>query len=119
MGSEVPWAVVFERVDAIPRHPAQLYEAVSYGAISAGLYATYARFRAGTPSGLLLGLFLVGVFVFRFFIEFVKERQAAYGLDLPLSVGQVLSVPLVILGTILLIRALRSLQPADSQEVRE
>ena len=117
--TEVPWAVVFERVDAIPRHPAQLYEAVAYGAISAGLYATYARFRAGTPSGLLLGLFLVGVFVFRFFIEFVKERQAAYGLDLPLSVGQVLSVPLVILGTILLIQALRSLQPADSQEVRE
>lgn len=115
--SDVPWAVVFERIDALPRHPAQLYEALAYGTISAGLYATYVRFRATTPSGLLLGLFLVMVFTFRFFIEFVKERQAAYGSDLPLSVGQLLSVPLVLLGFVLLFQAYRSLQLTDSKDV--
>ncbi len=116
LSTNVPWAVVFERVDAVPRHPAQLYEAIAYGSISAGLYATYARFRAATPAGLLLGLFLVMVFAFRFFIEFLKERQAAYGTDLALSVGQLLSIPLVLLGVLLLILALKSLQPPDSQE---
>ena len=115
--SDVPWAVVFERIDALPRHPAQLYEALAYGTISAGLYATYVRFRATTPSGLLLGLFLVMVFTFRFFIEFVKERQAAYGSDLPLSMGQLLSVPLVLLGFVLLFQAYRSLQLTDSKDV--
>ena len=117
--TDVPWAVVFARIDAVPRHPAQLYEALAYGSISVGLYKTYTRFRATTPSGLLLGLFLVMVFTFRFFIEFVKERQAAYGTDLPLSVGQLLSIPLVLLGFVLLFQAFRSLQLTDSQDVVE
>ena len=56
----------------------------------------------------MFGLFLVCVFGFRFLIEFVKERQAAYGPDLALSVGQVLSIPLLILGVAILARALRN-----------
>jgi len=105
--SDVPWAVVFDRIDSAPRHPAQLYESVAYGIIFVGLYRLYAKLGSRTPNGFILGLFMTAVFGFRFFIEFVKERQAAYGGDLPLSVGQVLSIPLVIAGIILLVLAIK------------
>lgn len=54
---------------------------------------------------MLLGLFLVTVFSFRVVVEFVKVRQAAYGHGFPLSVGQWLSLPLIILGIVLLLNA--------------
>ncbi len=106
--TDVPWAVTFGRIDDRPRHPAQLYEAIAYGTIFVGLYRLYMQLEARTPRGLLFGLFLVSAFGFRFLIEFVKERQAAYGSDLALSVGQILSIPLLILGIALLARALRT-----------
>ncbi len=105
--TDLPWAVVFSHVDAIPRHPAQLYESLAYGLIFLLLYAVYAKRRAQTPSGLLLGLFLVSVFSFRMVVEFVKVRQAAYGHGFALSVGQWLSIPLIILGIILLVKTSR------------
>ena len=108
--ADVPWAVIFDRIDDVPRHPAQLYESLAYGTIFVGLYRIYSRLGGDTPNGLIFGLFLTSVFGFRFFVEFVKERQAAYGMDLPLSVGQLLSIPLVILGIVLLLRALKDLR---------
>ncbi|HCR18673.1 MAG TPA: prolipoprotein diacylglyceryl transferase [Candidatus Latescibacteria bacterium] len=106
--TEVPWAFVFTRIDNLPRHPAQLYESLGYGLIFVLLYTLYKRLRRESPDGLLLGLFTLFAFAYRFFIEFVKERQANYGQDLPLSVGQLLSVPLVILGIFLVARAIQS-----------
>jgi prolipoprotein diacylglyceryl transferase len=106
--TEVPWAFVFTRIDNLPRHPAQLYESLGYGLIFVMLYTLYRRLRRESPDGLLLGLFTLFAFAYRFFIEFVKERQANYGQDLPLSVGQLLSVPLVILGIFLVARATQS-----------
>ena len=106
--ADVPWAIVFKRIDDVPRHPAQLYESLAYGLIFALLLWVYSGRRSRTPSGLLLGLFLIIVFSFRFFVEFLKIRQAAYGHELPISVGQWLSIPAVILGVLLLIRARRS-----------
>lgn len=106
--THVPWAFVFLRVDRVPRHPAQLYEAVAYFIIFLGLLSVYRRLRSNTPHGLLLGLFLVTVFVARFLIEFVKQRQAAYGHNLPLSVGQWLSLPFIVAGILLLWRATRA-----------
>lgn len=100
----VPWAIIFARIDALPRHPAQLYESVSYALIFVLLFAVYKRLGGRTPRGLLLGLFLVTVFTARFFIEFVKMRQAAYGEDLLLSVGQLLSIPAILAGITLLVR---------------
>lgn len=105
--THVPWAFVFVRDDMLPRHPVQLYESAAYAAIFVLLLSVYRRLRASTPSGLLFGLFLVSVFGFRFFIEFLKRRQADYGHHLPLSVGQWLSIPFVIAGVILLWRAVR------------
>ena len=106
--TEVPWAFVITRIDNLPRHPAQLYESLGYGLIFVMLYTLYKRLRRESPDGLLLGLFTLFAFAYRFFIEFVKERQANYGQDLPLSVGQLLSVPLVILGIFLVARAIQS-----------
>lgn len=113
--TDLPWAVVFARVDALPRHPAQLYEAAAYGLIFLVLLAAYRRRGAVTPHGLLAGLFLILVFSARFAIETVKVPQAAFGEALPLSVGQILSVPAIALGAWLLVRALRADGAAWSQ----
>jgi prolipoprotein diacylglyceryl transferase len=104
--TDLPWAFVFGRIDAVPRHPAQLYEALGYGLIFVALLAVYRRYRGRTPRGLLLGLFLVGVFSYRFLVEFVKMPQAVFGETLPLSMGQLLSIPLILAGLVLLARAL-------------
>jgi prolipoprotein diacylglyceryl transferase len=101
----VPWAFVFARNDAVPRHPAQLYEAAAYLVVFVCLLLMYRRLRAKTPQGLLVGVFLVTVFAARFLIEFVKERQASYEQNLPLSVGQWLSIPFLIAGVVLIWRA--------------
>jgi prolipoprotein diacylglyceryl transferase len=106
--STVPWAWVFPRVDQTPRHPVQLYESLAYLFTLVVLIRSYARRRAQTPRGSLLGLFLVLVFTFRFFLEFFKERQATYEQHFPISVGQWLSVPLVLGGLVLLWRARRT-----------
>jgi phosphatidylglycerol:prolipoprotein diacylglycerol transferase len=106
--SDLPWAIVFARIDDLPRHPAQLYESFAYGTIFAGLYSLYLRLGQQTPRGLLFGLFLAAVFGFRFLVEFLKERQAAFSADLLLSVGQMLSLPLLLLGVALLARLRRS-----------
>ena len=103
--TDKPWAIIFARVDELPRHPAQLYESFSYLLIFVFLNFTYRKLGDKTPRGLLLGLFLVLVFTARFLIEFVKVRQAAFGDALPLSMGQILSIPAVIAGLVLLMRA--------------
>jgi phosphatidylglycerol---prolipoprotein diacylglyceryl transferase len=104
--THVPWAFVFTRVDMVPRHPVQLYESIAYAFIFGVLLLLHRHFRARTPSGLLLGSFLVSVFTARFFLEFVKEPQEAYAQNSPLSVGQWLSLPFVAAGAFLLWRAL-------------
>jgi phosphatidylglycerol:prolipoprotein diacylglycerol transferase len=96
--SDAPWAMVFTRVDGIPRHPAQLYEAIAYLFIFILLLILYRRRGASIPHGTLTGIFLTLVFSARFLIEFVKERHVPFEAGLPLSMGQILSIPMVILG---------------------
>jgi phosphatidylglycerol:prolipoprotein diacylglycerol transferase len=96
--SDAPWAMVFTRVDGIPRHPAQLYEAIAYFSIFILLLTLYRRRGASIPHGNLFGVFLALSFSARFFIEFVKERHVPFEAGLPLSMGQILSIPMVILG---------------------
>lgn len=106
--TEKAWGFVFSRIDQQPRHPAQLYESASYLVIFMILMWVYRKMGDKTPNGLLLGLFLVMIFTARFLIEFVKERQAAFGDILPLSMGQLLSIPAVLAGLYLAYRATRS-----------
>ncbi|HVI46434.1 MAG TPA: prolipoprotein diacylglyceryl transferase [Chitinophaga sp.] len=101
--TDLPWAVVFSRVDNIPRHPGQLYEAICYLVIFALLFFLYTRNTAAEKPGYLLGLFLVLVFSARFFIEFVKENQEAFENTQLLNMGQLLSLPLIAAGIYLII----------------
>lgn len=96
--TDAPWGVVFARVDSVARHPAQLYEAVAYGVTFLLLFTMYKKRGADLPRGALTGLFFVCVFGARFFIEFIKERHTPLTDGLPLSMGQILSIPLVVLG---------------------
>jgi phosphatidylglycerol---prolipoprotein diacylglyceryl transferase len=101
------WGVVFESVDALPRHPAQLYEAFAYGLIFLVLLAVYRRTGKRTPEGLLFGLLMVLVFSARIVVEFFKTPQAAYEAGQMFSVGQYLSLPFVVLGVIMIVTSRR------------
>ena len=105
--TDVSWAMIFVRVDAIPRHPAQLYEAISYLLVFFLLFFLYRRKGPKLPSGFLTGTFLVTVFGARFLIEFMKERHAAFEAGLPLSMGQILSIPVVAVGLGLILWSLK------------
>ncbi|RTR40218.1 prolipoprotein diacylglyceryl transferase [Shewanella canadensis] len=98
-----PWAIIFERVDMLPRHPAQLYEAFAYLAIFIGLSAIFKYTQMKQKEGAIFGLFLCLVFGARFAIEFVKVKQAVYADDWVMSAGQMLSIPFLVVGIALLI----------------
>lgn len=114
--TDVPWAIVFARFDDIPRHPAQLYESMSYFAVFILLVTLYRRRGPAIAPGLLSGLFLSLVFTARFLIEFVKRRQAEYAMDFPLRVGQMLSIVPLLIGVGLVVYAIRSRGAADATE---
>lgn len=96
--TEASWGVVFERVDNIPRHPAQLYESIAYLIVFFIIWSLYMKRRELLKPGFILGLFLVLVFGFRFFVEFVKENQSSFEQGLALNMGQILSIPAVLAG---------------------
>jgi prolipoprotein diacylglyceryl transferase len=100
--TDLPWAVVFARIDSIPRHPAMLYESLSYLTLFGVLWFLYRRQGPNIQPGRLIGLMLVWVFGSRFFIEFVKENQVPFEERMLLNMGQWLSIPFVLLGLILL-----------------
>ncbi len=106
--SDKPWAIIFERVDMVPRHPVQLYEAFSYLIILLLLVTIYRKVTPAFATKILPGTFLVLLFTARFFIEYAKTRQASYTTDLPFSTGQMLSVPYIILGILWIIWAFKS-----------
>lgn len=101
------WAVVFERVDNIPRHPVQIYESIAYLSIFTVLSSTYLSKRKNTRDGLVSGLFLVMVFSARFFLELFKTEQAAYEPGFQLNVGQLLSLPFVAAGAFIIIKSFK------------
>ena len=99
----VPWAVIFQRVDALPRHPTQLYEAIAYILIFVIVLWAYLKTALDEHPGGLLGLLLSLVFCARFAIEYLKTPQSEYALPFPLTMGQALSIPFIIGGLFLLL----------------
>jgi phosphatidylglycerol:prolipoprotein diacylglycerol transferase len=93
-----PWGVIFERVDNVPRHPAQLYEAISYFIIFIILMVLYKKMRDRLKNGFLFGLATVLFFTARFIIEFVKENQVGFEDGMTLNMGQLLSLPYIFVG---------------------
>ncbi|MEM9980874.1 MAG: prolipoprotein diacylglyceryl transferase [Bacteroidota bacterium] len=104
--TEAPWAFVFLRANiadpTTPRHPSQLYEAAFCLFLFVLLLRIYSQHKKKTPEGLLFGLFMVLLFTFRFFVEFLKENQVAFEAGLVLNMGQILSIPAVLAGLYIL-----------------
>ena len=92
---------------AIPRHPAQLYESISCIILFAFLLWIWIRHKEKLAEGRLFGIFLIVCFGLRFVYEFLKENQVDFENSLPLNMGQILSIPLVLLGFYILFRSYR------------
>ena len=98
-------------LESIPyRHPAQLYEAVGYFILFIVLYQLYWKTDKGNKTGFLFGLFMVGLWTIRFFVEFVKKSQGGFEDSLGdlLSTGQWLSIPMILLGLYFMFRPVKS-----------
>jgi phosphatidylglycerol---prolipoprotein diacylglyceryl transferase len=93
-----PWGIVFERIDDLPRHPAQLYEAISYLIIFALMAWLYKNKRDKLKNGFFFGLVLTLIFTARFIIEFVKENQVGFEDAMIFNMGQLLSLPYIAVG---------------------
>lgn len=104
--TDLPWGFIFPRAgEILPSHPTQLYEAGCYLIIFAVLMWMYWKRNLQERPGLLFGVFLTAVFSCRFFIEFVKNVQVEFEKDMTLNMGQCLSIPFVLLGIFLIVRA--------------
>ena len=122
--TDVPWAFIFEQVDNVPRHPGQLYEALAYFCFIFVMLWVYQRSKKAYPqpglkgkgvqakeqeqktqsivkpvgSGFFFGLVLTLIFTFRFFIEYTKADQVDFESGMLFNMGQLLSVPFIIIG---------------------
>lgn len=106
--TDVPWAFIFmnnSEYAKIPRHPAQLYESISCFVLCLLLLWFWNRYKARTPRGSMLGIFLIWVFGLRFFYEYIKENQEAFENTMALNMGQILSIPAVLLGIYFVVRS--------------
>ena len=92
------WGVVFAIEDMTPRHPAQLYEAIAYLIIFVSGLLIYRKKGTNLHKGFYFGFCLTTIFIFRFFVEFWKERQVDFESNMLLDMGQLLSVPFIIIG---------------------
>ncbi len=93
-----PWGVIFERVDDLPRHPTQLYEAISYFIIFTIMMILYKKMRDRLKNGFFFGLASVLFFTARIMIEFVKENQVGFENGMTFNMGQLLSLPYIVVG---------------------
>ena len=108
--TDLPWGFVFERSSnpmeaSDPRHPTQIYEGLSYLVIFCYLIWYYYRKEGKPESGYLFGMFMILIFGVRFFIEFVKQPQVGFEGSMALNMGQLLSIPFVLAGIFLVVRA--------------
>lgn len=98
--TNVNWAFVFVREDNLSRHPAQLYEAIAYLLIFTILYQSQKNWPK--PAGFYFGFCIALIFIVRFLVEFIKENQADFESAMPINMGQVLSLPFIILGLLIM-----------------
>ena len=109
----LPWGFIFElRGETEPKHPTQLYEALSYAVLGLVLLLLY-KYRAKKMyRGTFIGVFFIVLFGMRFLIEFIKEPQVGFEENMVLNMGQLLSIPFILLGVGILIYAFVRKQPA-------
>jgi len=106
--TDVPWAIIFPGAGFVPRHPSQLYEAALEGLLLLIVLALAIRAGALKRPGMILGAFMLGYGVFRSFAEFFREPDPQLGfLWGGLTMGMLLSIPLILVGTLLIWNAMR------------
>ncbi len=104
----VPWGFVFLRNgETAPKHPTQIYEALAYLAIFLILLRIYWHRKGEHIQGTLISLTCILIFVARFFIEFLKEDQVDFEATMKLNMGQILSIPFILLGGLWLFYSLK------------
>lgn len=106
----LPWGFIFERNgETLPKHPTQIYEALSYLILFFCLLGYYHHKKGKIRNGSLFGWFLIGCFGMRFLIEFLKEVQVEWESAYTLDMGQMLSIPFILIGIIVLILSKRGI----------
>ncbi len=102
----LPWGFVFVRYFGegytLAHHPTQIYEAISYLLLFVFLYKYYCKYEGAPPEGSIFGYFLIILWSIRFLIEFIKLPQVDFENTMMLNMGQLLSIPLIIAGFVLL-----------------
>ena len=111
--TSLPWGFIFlQNGETVAKHPTQLYEALCYLGTGIVLFCIYKYALPKIKEGLLLGIFFIGIFFSRFLIEFVKENQVSFEEGMTLNMGQLLSIPFVLLGIFLIVRSFMAGTPA-------
>jgi phosphatidylglycerol:prolipoprotein diacylglycerol transferase len=112
--TDLPWGFEFVRdklydsntgelLPTIPRHPTQLYEALSYILIFVTLFIFYRKRYLKVRDGFIFGIFMILLFAARFFIEFVKNDQVAFEAGMKFNMGQLLSLPFILAGVFMIL----------------
>lgn len=112
--TDLPWGFEFVRdrlydattgeiLPTVPRHPTQLYEAISYLLIFTGLFIFYRKRYTKVRDGFIFGIFMILLFSARFFIEFVKNDQVAFEAGMQFNMGQLLSLPFILAGVFMVL----------------
>lgn len=116
--TDVPWGFVFERIDKVIRHPAQIYESICYFLIAILAWMTYRKFKAALPPGRIFGMVLALVFLARFVIEFFKENQEPFEAQMTINMGQLLSIPFMLIGVYFFAKSFTTPTAQDKQSSR-
>lgn len=110
--TDLPWGVIFARNgETVPKHPTQIYESLFYLILGFVLLSIYWKKAEKIYKGWIFGVFLILLFGFRFIIEFIKMPQVEFEESMTLNMGQLLSIPFIIAGIIILILSYRFKKP--------
>lgn len=111
--TSLPWGFIFLRAgETVPHHPTQIYEALSYLILGLILLGMYRYKLEDIRRGTFIGIFFIVLFGMRFLIEFIKEPQVGFEKDMLLNMGQLLSIPFILIGIFLLMYAKYKDEPA-------
>lgn len=115
--TDVPWAFIFVQEDNLPRHPAQLYEAIFCFFLFILMYWLWKNKRDEVGPGFMFGVLCVLLFTERFFDEFLKENQADFEGAMALNMGQWLSIPFVLIGAFMIWRSFKIKAKQNSESI--
>ncbi len=104
--TSMPWGFIFLRNgEDFARHPAQLYESISSAILFFSLWGLYLKTNIKQKTGMLFGIFCTVLFSLRIVYEFLKENQVEFENGMPLNMGQILSIPMVLIGIYCILKA--------------